>query len=234
MKRLVSVVIGVVFLVGCSSSTAPSQPVGQFVTTPVPGAGGFETTVPRSGYPTPSVSQQAYPNPDETPESVDGRSRSALESYQLALQTAQQYNPDVRLYAIVPSTIMLGNLGNPPVLPGWFYKFKTEGSRREFYVQVVDRSVTGSTTAEPFEDVTPAEQPIDIEQVTLDSNQVLEQFKRSSTAQNSFREGVQYDLELVKLQGSKNPIWSVVDPSNLQWLYSVDAVTGEEVSNPRQ
>jgi hypothetical protein len=220
------------------NAAAPAVPTAQFVTTAVPG-GGPEFNPPSSqpggAYPGPAASgSAAYPGPTQTgPHSRDGRSQSALTSYKLALETAtKEYDANAKLYAVVPSTIMIGNLGGIPVLSGWFYKFKIDGSPREFIVQVVDTIVTGTTQAEPIEPLKPIEQPIDVSQVAIDSDKTMTQFKEFAQKQGMKTEGVDYDLELVNLEGSSGPVWSVVDPATKKWVYSISAVTGAEVPNP--
>jgi hypothetical protein len=195
-----------------------------------PGAEGTAT------YPGPaSADSTAYPGPQpaQSTGSADGRTGTALEGYELALATAQQnYSPDVQLYGIVPSSIMSRNLGGLPTVPGWFYKFKNPGERREFIVQVVDGQVNGTTMAEAIEEPTPKELPIDLSQVKLDSTQVLEQFTTYAAENNIPTEGVTFDLELANLEGAAGPTWSVVDPDERRWLYSISAANGNTVPNP--
>jgi hypothetical protein len=221
-----------VLLVACVQSPEPQT----FVTTPVPATAGAQQESAQSPYPGPEqTAGAAYPAPTPDPSaSADGRRLTALESYQLAQEeAAQNYDQAARLYAIVPSEIMLGNLGGPPVLPGWFYRFKIPGQQREFIVQVVDGNVTGTTLAESIEEPRPAELPLDVEQIQIDSDDVLERFAEVAAQRDLQTEGVTYDLELVNLEGGDGPVWSVVDPRTRSWIYSVDAVTGEEVPDPR-
>jgi hypothetical protein len=231
------------FTPACTSQPAPTQPDLSYTTTPEissapllgereSGSGypGAQDVLP--AYPAPSLAEGAYPAPP-TAHSADGRRRTALDSYQLALEVARaEYSPDVQLYAIVPSGIMLANLGNPPVLPGWFYKFRKPDSRRDFFVQVVDEIVTGTTLAESVIDEMPLEQPIAIEQIRIDSDVVLARFMEDGGTTGIWREGITYDLELIYFQGINGPIWSVVDPFTGLWLYSVDAITGMETKSP--
>lgn len=235
--------ICMLLLTGCMTE-APAEP--QFVVTPEPGVPAFQAATAEAtsgtGYPATGVAGTAgaettgYPGAAAASgNSVDGRSQTALESYELAEQTAKKdYSQDAELYAIVPSEIMIANLGGPPVLPGWFYKFKTPGSRREFIVQVVDETITGTTTAESLAETEPAELQLDLSDVKLDSPAVLEQFKKVAAERNLETEGKIYDLELVNPEGKGGPIWSVVDPATKQWLYSVSAANGSEVPNPHQ
>jgi hypothetical protein len=235
MTRIRYTAAGLLILILAGCAQAPTNPT--FVTTPVPETSGETQTDTANGYPPPSQAPDSgYPAPTVDPAaSIDGRSETALDSYPLALAAAQEgLDAAVRLHAIVPSDIMIGNLGGPPVLPGWFYRFKIPGQRREFIVQVADGAIVGSTLAESIEDPRPAELPIDLDRVTLDSDDVLARFQEYAEQQNIETEGVIYDLELVYLEGSSAPVWSVVDPRTRTWLFSLDAVTGEEVPDPRQ
>jgi hypothetical protein len=250
MCLLLSLVLG-----GCSNQ-APAEP--QYSVTPEPGgqpaftqptivvnvqpegsdSGAYPApaTTDSTAYPGPATTDSTgYPGPQPTQSgSADGRAQTALEAYQLALETSKKnFGPDAELYAIAPSSIMIGNLGGVPVLPGWFYKFKNAGSRREYIVQIVDARVSGTTTAESIQDPTPKELAIDMSQVKIDSTQVLEQFKAYAAEKNIPTEGVTFDLELVNLEGAGGPTWSVVDPNQRLWLYTVSAANGNVVANPR-
>ena len=218
------------FLVACGA--ASETPDLEFSTTPEQGAPQFLETP--EGYPVPIVVEPAtegYPIAAGTVEgqTEDGRSQTALAAYQLALSVAlDEFSPDAYLHTIAPSHIMLSNLGNPPVLPGWFFVFKRPESRRELIVQVVDNIVTGTTLTESVSDIQPVPLPVDITQVILDSDDVLARFNEDVGRQ----EGIPYDLELIYLTGSEAPIWSVVDPFTQQWVVSFNAITGEEAPNP--
>lgn len=237
MKFLVVRAFALLSLLLVTGCMAPEAAEPRLVITPVPGTPIFNQPNETAGsYPAPAQTAEAYPGPQATTAtSADGRSKTVLESYDSALQRARTaYNPDVQLYGVVPSGIMIGNLGGLPVAPGWFYRFKATESRREFVVQVVDGQATGSTTAEPIEDPTPAELPIDVSQIKIDSAQVLTLFKERAPALGITPGETVYDLELVNLAGKGGPTWSVVDPATKQWLFSVSAVSGEEVPNPHQ
>ena len=211
----------------------------QFLNTSTPEAAyptadeGDGRSVPsESGYPAPPTVQEsdlAYPPP--TPQhTVDGRAWTAIEAYQLVEAIAkEEFHEDAYLSAVVPSRIMITNLGNPPVLPGWFYRFRRPESRREFIVQVVDDVVVGSTLTESAMDVTPAELPLNLADMQLDSDQVLDMFQ-SVVVEQGVLEDIVYDLELVDL--GSGPTWSVVHPVTREWLFSVSAISGEEVLSP--
>ncbi len=227
--------IGLGILLTACSTQAPPQ--AQFVVTPEAGAPAFQR--PSAGYPATSGATavtSGYPGPAATASgSKDGRSVSALASLKIAEQVAKkEYDPNVVLYGIVPSEIMIGNLGGPPVLPGWFYEFRVAGAKRQFIVQVADGAVTGTTTAEAIEEPGPAKQPIDVTKVKVDSPQVFEQFKQAKANGGADLDTVIYDLELINLAGKGGPVWSVVDPRTKSWLYSIKAETGQEVPDPHK
>lgn len=233
LGRYFVVVLFVLSLAACASETAPPP---TFVTTPVAGSPVFGQPSAEGGYPAPTVSgSSGYPEPSAaTTQSSDGRSQTALVSYRLAEDAAKKLEPQAQLHSIFPSQIMLNNLAGPPVLPGWFYVFKVPGMRRQFIVQVVDDKVTGTTQAEPIEEPKPVEKPINIADIKLDSSQVFEQFKAAMQKQGTPTDDLQFDLELVNLENQSGPVWSVVDPRTLKWVYSVNASTGEELSPIRQ
>lgn len=187
--------------------------------------------------PTPQPENNAYPEPAATPSGTrDGRSETALESYSIALDWAKQnFNPDPQFYGVVPSHIMIANLGSPPITEGWFYKFQAEGTSAHYYVQVIDGEISGGREITPLGEITPIELPFAVENITVDSDQLFELFREFATRQGiDIQESLIYDLELVFIEGTAGPIWSVVTPDGSQWLYSINAVTGEETNNPRQ
>ncbi len=232
---------GLLILAACDSG-APDDEL-PFQVTPEPGLPAFGTVAPGdgAGYPGPDlIPADAYPGPgvvegffdeDTTP---DGRLLTALEAYPLALAVAQEkFSPEASLYQIAPSSIMLVNIGNPPVRSGWFYVFKRpDNARREFVVQVVDEDVVGSLQTEAAVQVGPDRLELDLEQVALDSDEVLARFETYAAANNIPTGDIIYDLELVRLQTGVGPVWSVVDPFSQEWLFSLDATTGSEVASP--
>lgn len=224
------VLLLLLLLIGCGA--AEETPDMPFSVTPEEGAPQFVATP--AGYPVIPLEEtvvEGYPGPAGTIEgqSIDGRSQTALAAYGLAEEVAlAEFSAEAYLHSIVPSNIMLSNLGNPPVLPGWFYIFKRPDSRRELIVQVVDNVVTGTTLTESISDIQPMPLPIDVNQIMLDSDDVFLRFEEVGGVE----EGVPYDLELIYLTGNDAPVWSVVNPFTQQWVVSFDAITGEEVSNP--
>ncbi|MCA9917143.1 MAG: hypothetical protein KC445_04285 [Anaerolineales bacterium] len=222
-------------LLGACAAAPEETPDLEFSTTPESGgAPEFLAEATPEGYPVSSpveTPDDGYPGPAESgiALSADGRSQTAVTAYQTALAVAQEeFSPDAYLHTIAPSNIMLSNLGNPPVLPGWFFIFKRPESRRELIVQVVDDLVTGTTLTESVSDIQPAPMPVDMSLVNLDSDEIFARFEASGSQQ----EGIPYDLELIYLTGSEAPIWSVVDPFTQQWVASYNASTGEEAPNP--
>lgn len=233
----VAMLFAVFILTACSSSQPPALP---YQVTPVAAtpdyaaSGGTAYPYPYPMVPFSMTPQPAYPAPAQS-SSPHGRATSVADSLLVAEAIAVgSFNPNVKLYAVVPSQIMLRNIGSPPVLPGWFFKFKVEGAAREFFVQVVDGQASGTTEAEPVEQPNPQELPIDMTLVKITSDQVLASFLQKAPSLGlTVDDPLTYDLELVSLQGRNGPIWSVVDPMTFKWLYSVNATTGEEVSDPR-
>jgi hypothetical protein len=145
----------------------------------------------------------------------------------------ERFDPNAKLYAVLPSHAMILNLNSPPVLPGWFYKFKAEGSPREFIVQIVNGQISGTNEIEPIEPSKPLELPIDLAAVKITSDQVFASFQQKAPSLGlKVDDPKMYDLELVNLEGAGGPIWSVFDPTTYKWIYSVNATSGEEVPNP--
>jgi hypothetical protein len=248
MSRLVSHLLIftfclVVLLAACGTGEQEATPEVEgttFVTTPQAESGDtefFETPTARADatYPSPvrPTIDPAYPVPDVGTET--GRSLTALEAHEIALEVAQQqFAPDAELYVVIPSSVMLRNLGYPPVPPGWFFKYKRSPDElSEFIVQVVDDGISGSNRVAPIVPLEPLELPIDVSQVNLDSDDVFAQFEEVAEERGIPTEDVVYDLELVYLENSDEPVWSVVDPETLTWLYTISAVTGEEVEYTR-
>lgn len=198
--------------------------------------GGPVFTQPDAGYPVSEVTvDSSYPVGETTAFSADGRSRTALDSFEDAWEVAKaEFDPNAYLVSISPSRLMIVNLSNPPVLPGWFFKFHKAESRREFIVQIIDNVVSGSTLTESAIDIVPKELAIDISTIALDSTEVLAKFQQEGGSRGLWQEGIIYDLELVNLEGKGGPTWLVVDPTNFNRLFAVHAITGEEVESPYQ
>lgn len=216
---------------GTDGSDTPPQPGDENYPAP-------PTAIPAAdAVPYPEAEAGTYPEPGAgaNAPSPDGRSLTALEAHDIALDVAQrQFDPEAQLYTIVPSTVMLNNLGGPPVAPGWFYKFKTDpDSLNEYVIQVVDDGTTGALEVSAISPLPELELPLDLDQIELDSDEVFAQFEEYAAAEGIPTEDVIYDLELVYLDNADEPFWSVVDPETLEWLYTISAVTGEETEYTR-
>jgi hypothetical protein len=246
---MISYRYGVALLLSALALSACAAPQGQtptempFQTTPVVatpepalgGSGAYPYPYPaQSAQPAQSDPNAPYPAP-EGPVDSTGRSVQAMAALATAQSDAQaNFNPAAQLYAIVPSQVMILNMGSPPVLPGWYYKFKVDGSPREYIVQVVNDEVIGTREIEPIEQPSPLELQIDPATVKIDSDQVYASFSEKAPSLGlTIDEPKQYDLELVNLEGGSGPVWSVFDPTTQKWLYSVSATSGSEVGNPR-
>ncbi len=242
--RLGAFLLSGALIAGCSGKpqATPTMPyqVTPIVVTPTlgsyPPAGTTSTTNTTGTYPTPPVqvtANPAYPAPIDTSD-PQGRSKSAIESLSVAQNIAkEQFDPNAKLYAIDPSQVTIRNLGSMPTRPGWFYRFKVAGAPREFYVQVVNGEVSGTTPTEPIAQTKPLELPIDLATVKLTSDQVFAKFQQKAPDLGlKVTDPRTYDLELVNLEGVGAPVWSVYDPATYKWLYAVNATTGDEVPNP--
>lgn len=187
------------------------------------------------GYPAPEGQSSGYPAPGTPAPETFGRTDAAIASLPLAEEVARtDFAESSTLIAVLPSRVMIANIGGPPVEPGWFYKFKTEGSEREYIVQVVDGVATGSVETQPIQPPNPAELPLPLDRITVDSDKVYELFaQRAPQLGVTLTDPRAFDLELIYLEGTAGPIWSVYNPEGFSWLMSVDATTGQEVPNPR-
>ncbi len=235
-----SLLLSALLLSGCSggpqAQTTPTMPyqVTPVVVTVTPVSAASDTT---GAYPAPSYApatvNPAYPAP-VGPTDPQGRSVMVLDSLAVAQNVAKdRFNPNAQLYAVLPSRPMIRNLSSPPVLPGWFFKFKVAGSPREFIIQTVNGQISGTTEIELVEPLKPAELPIDVTTVKITSDQVFDSFKQKAPSLGlKVDDPKSYDLELVNLEGANGPIWSVFDPTTFAWIYSVNATSGAEVPNP--
>lgn len=250
LRPLTASLLLAALLTACGQPAPQEQTERPFQVTPAPatpGPGSFGSGTPQGdgaypapaagtdGYPAPApVTDSAYPEPAPAEETF-GRAETALESLPTAEAVAKaEFSPEARLIALMPSRVMIRNLGGPPVKLGWFYTFKAEGSPREFIVQVADGVATGSVETEAVEPPQPAMLPIPVESVTVDSDQVYARLEqRAGELGVTVTDPRAFDLELVNLEGSAGPVWSVYDPDSSRWLLSVDGASGEEVPNPR-
>lgn len=167
----------------------------------------------------------------------DGRGETALTAYPIAEAEAKRWNKDALLYQIPVNKIMEINLGIPPGIPGWFFMFKVPNSPVEYYIKIVKGHVFGTTEAQPIlVQALPYELlPIDVDQLRLDSDDVLMFFMESGgTEYMSAHPEWQIDYRLVHLKGQPHPVWSLFDVSNVDSppLFNVDSVTGHPVGDP--
>lgn len=168
--------------------------------------------------------------------SDNSRTLSAFNSFELAQARAQVWNPQYVWYGIMPSKLMQENLGIPVTGRGWFFRFGLEENSLEYYVQVENGQVNGSTEAQPIlvESLPYELLPIDMGELEIDSTQVLDTFALNGGAEY-FEEhpAAKLDYRLLHVKGTPNPVWSLFDLTNLtQPLINVDAKTGAIVAAP--
>lgn len=157
-----------------------------------------------------------------------GRSESALTWLNIARETAATWQEDALFLGIQPSFIMERNLPFLPAQAGWFYRFGREGDALEFYVQVADGEVTGTTEAEAIgARATPT--PIDAEALSLDSAEAQEVYLASPGAEGARLTELDYSLEYSADEGA--PLWWVwnLEISDTEPVFAINALTGEEV-----
>jgi len=162
----------------------------------------------------------------------DGRQLTAKQSYPVAQEEAARWYDDATLYAIVPSYDMAENLhvdfGDEP---GWVFKFGRPEGRLELFVHVAAGHLLSATQAHPVYFDTPPEYfPIHIEDIAIDSPQVLAAFVDNGGLQYlAEHPNARLDYELSHSAGATNPVWTLWDHTAGVALLRVDAVTGEEV-----
>ena len=235
---LLSTLVVLVSVIACSEVQAPelitaspsATPTEMF--TPPASATPTEMFTPSPSAPPTQMLTPTTKAPSQSAPLDDGRFRAAMASYPPAEEKAKAWNPTAVLYEIVPSYTMQRNLGLPPSAPGWFFKFGIPGSPLEYFVQVLDGHVAGSTEAQPIliEPLPYETLPINIRALKVDSSQVLEVFQKEGGGE---LKRTKIDYHLVHLKGTPNPVWSLFndnDPGSP--LISIDAVTGETVSDP--
>jgi hypothetical protein len=220
---LLSTLVVLVTATACSGVQAPE------LITASPSATPTQMFTPSSSA---TPTQMLTPTPSQPATLDDGRFRTAMGSYPLAEEKAKAWNPTAVLYEIVPSYTMQRNLGLPPSAPGWFFKFGMPGSPLEYFVQVLDGHVSGSTEAQPIliEPLPYETLPINIKDLKVDSSHVLETIQK---ARGGELKRIKIDYHLVHLKGDPNPVWSLYDDNDPgSPLISIDAVTGETVPDP--
>ncbi|MBX0327761.1 hypothetical protein K2Z83_08735, partial [Oscillochloris sp. ZM17-4] len=218
-------------LTACSSNSADLP----YQTTPVPATpivgqdGAYPYPYPAP--PLPSTDTSAYPEPAPSNRTFEGRSQTVIASYAAASAcAAQHFNADALLYEVVPSRAMLQNIGNPPTALGWFYKFRSQGSDGDLFVQIVDGTCSSPRELIPLGELPKAELPIDVAALKIDSDQAIEIFQKHAVAQGIPVMSDPYDLQLINLEGTPGPVWGVISPLDNRAIYWIDAITGEERS----
>jgi hypothetical protein len=220
---LLSTLVILVTAIACSKVQAPES------ITASPSATPTQMFTPS---PSATPTKMFTPTPSQPATLDDGRFRTAIDSYPPAEEKAKAWNPSAVLYEIVPSYTMQRNLGLPRSTPGWFFKFGIPDSPLEYFVQVLDGHVSGSTEAQPIliEPLPYETLPINIEALKIDSSKVLEIFQKEREGK---LKGVKIDYYLIHLKGTPNPVWSLFDDNDPgSSLISIDAVTGETVPDP--
>lgn len=161
---------------------------------------------------------------------------SALASFGIAQERAQQWNAKSVWHGIVPVTMMERNLGIPATGRGWFFRFGQTDNTLELYVLVDDLAIRGSTEAQPIlAEPLPYELlAIDVKGIIVDSPQVLEAYRENGgQAYLDEHPDVQLDYRLMHVRGNPNPVWSLFDTQDLETpLFNMDAKTGEVVGDP--
>ena len=198
------------FLISCNNS-APSVPVSVFATT---------TT-------------------DELVSSIpDGRDMSAVDAFYVAQEKALAWNPRAVLFEIPASRVMQRNLGLPTTGPaGWFFMFQEPGSPVEFYIQVVEGKVYGSTEAQPIIIGDPpfTYLPLALSKLPISNVDAFRIFlKNNGQEYVADHAPVDFDYRLVHLKGVPNPVWSIYDTLSAgeSALLHIDAVTGDLANDP--
>jgi len=183
-------------------------------------------------YPAPS-SENAYPGPSTSINS--SHDYTVTESVPIATIKAKDWNQDAVLYAVFPSLQMSHNLGLPGISPGWFFMFKVPGNPIEFYIQVLNGEITGSTKAQPIlgEQLPYQYQPLNINKIKINSDEAFLFLLEKETSLNS-DSNRQIDYRLIHLEGQENPVWTLfrIEGDELIPLIHIDAITGLEVTDP--
>jgi hypothetical protein len=161
---------------------------------------------------------------------------SALASFSIAQERAQQWNANSVWHGIVPVAMMEKNLGIPATGRGWFFRFGQQGNTLELYVLVDNLGIRGATEAQPIlvEPLPYELLAIELKDIQVDSPQVLEAYKENGgQAYLDEHPEAQLDFRLMHVKGKPNPVWSLFDAQDLKTpLFNVDAKTGEVVGDP--
>ena len=161
---------------------------------------------------------------------------SALASFSIAQERAQQWNAKSVWHGIVPVTMMEKNLGIPSTGRGWFFRFGQSDNTLELYVLVDGLTIRGTTEAQPIlvEPLPYELLAIGLKDIAVDSPQVLEAYKENGgQAYLDVHPDAQLDYRLMHVKGSPNPVWSLFDVQDLKTpLFNLDAKTGDVVGDP--
>jgi hypothetical protein len=181
--------------------------------------------------------QQSPLPPTQSSLEIDSHSETAFTAYPIAEKEALIWNAKALLYQIPPTRQMEQNFGLPPGgPPGWFFMFKEGESPVEFYVEIVDGKLYGKTEAQPILVGEPKYKLIKLpmDGSLLDSDHALQVYLDDGGKEyTSTHPDIDFDFQLIHLEGIKHPIWSIFDSADpLTPLYNVNAVTGEKAQNP--
>lgn len=181
----------------------------------------------------PSPVDEAYPSPVEN--NIHKQHYTAIESAATATNFAKDWKKDAILYALFPSSQMSQNLGLPGISDGWFFMFKVPGSPIEFYVQVLNGKITGSTKAQPIleEQIPYKYKSIKLDQIVIDSNDAIQILFENEILENSDSD-INLDYRLIHLENQINPTWTIflIKDNELNPLIHLDAITGSKVRDP--
>ncbi|NPV06465.1 MAG: hypothetical protein HPY83_00705 [Anaerolineae bacterium] len=157
-----------------------------------------------------------------------GRSQPALAWLDLATEAAQRWSEQAHFLGIEPSFIMERNIPFMPAQAGWFYRFGRPEDVIEFYVQVADGKVTGTTEAEALGQ-RPKPQPLDLQAVALDSSDARQVYLNSLGASPPGDSELDYALAMDPNLGK--PIWWIynLEVSDQLPVLAVDATNGQVV-----
>jgi hypothetical protein len=150
----------------------------------------------------------------------------------VAQEEAARWHDDATLYAILPSYDMAENLGlDFGDEPGWVFKFGRPEGRLELLVHVAGGQLLSATQAHPVYFDTPPECfPIDMEDIAIDSPQLLAAFVDNGGVEYLAQHpNARLDYELSHCAAATNPIWTLWDHTAGLALLRLDAVTGEEL-----
>jgi len=168
----------------------------------------------------------------------DLRPETALKALEVAESKAMMWNRKANLVSVPMTRLMEANFGLPGHIPGWFFMFMVPDSPLEYYVKVNDGKFSGATEAQPIlvEDLPYTILPLDLSNIKLNSDDAVNAWlARGGNGYLTNHPGAQLDFRLVHLESQEHATWSIFDFSGGEaplHLFSVDAATGQEVSDP--